>query len=416
MASGDDSGAARAQGDSSDTGKRIEEITGPALGYAKISDPAQLRALLDAVLLVESDLDLDVVLHRVVEAACALTGARYGALGVLDTTGTALARFVHVGMDDETVARIGHLPEGLGVLGQLIIEAKPLRLEHLSLHPSSVGFPPGHPPMSSFLGVPLLVHGEVYGNLYLTEKQHGAGFTDADEVLAVALATAAGISVENARLHARLADLTLAAERDRMARDLHDTVIQRLFAVGLQLQGMLSGIDAPDVHQRVSDAVTAIDDTIRQIRTTIFALEDSPATSGGVRTQVLEVCSQAAPSLGFDPEVRFSGSLDRLVPDHVAVELLATLREALSNVARHAGASRVTVDLSADEEVTLEVRDNGGGPGQARSGRGGGHGLPNMAERAQSLGGSFTFAAHPGGGAVATWRVPLAPHRSGART
>lgn len=379
--------------------------------YHDITDPAQLQALLDAVLLVEADLDLDAVLHRVVEAACRLTHARYGALGVLDASGAALGRFITVGIDELTAARIGHAPEGNGVLGQLITEARPLRLRALRSHPSSVGFPPGHPPMTSFLGTPLVVRGRVYGNLYLTDKQDGDEFTETDERLIIALASAVGITVENAQLHQRIADLALTDERNRIARDLHDTVIQQLFAVGLQLQGVLPTIEAAEVRARVSDAVGFLDEVIRQIRTTIFALEDKPADTGGLRSRVLELCAQATRSLGFDPEVRFSGPVDRLVPEHVAVELLTTLREALSNVARHARATRVVVEVSAGEEVSLRVRDNGPGPGGGVRGDRGGRGLPNMAERAQALGGSFTFAAHPDGGAVVSWIVPLSPRR-----
>ncbi len=396
--------------------------------YHEISDPTKLHALLDAVLLVESGLELDGVLRRIVEAGCLLTDARYGALGVIDADGTHLERFIHVGMDAATAERIGHLPEGRGVLGHLIVDAKPLRLDDLADHPSSVGFPPGHPPMRSFLGVPLLVHGDVYGNLYLTEKRDERAFTDLDEALVVALAGAAGIAVENARLHQRLADLALVDERERIARDLHDTVIQRLFGVGLQLQSIVPIVPAEDVAQRIVDAVGELDEVIRQVRTTIFALDVPAPARGGLRTQVLDVCAQATRSLGFDPEVRFRGPVDRLVPAPVVPELLAALREALANVARHAHASRVEVEVtvegpaesaaepgaSAAEPVAtaavarLEVRDDGIGPPVVHR-HPAGRGLDNLANRAAALGGSFTLAAHPSGGARAIWQVPLPP-------
>ncbi len=402
--------------------------------YHEISDPSKLHALLDAVLLVESGLELDGVLRRIVEAGCLLTDARYGALGVIDADGTHLERFIHVGMDAATADRIGHLPEGRGVLGHLIVDAKPLRLDDLADHPASVGFPPGHPPMRSFLGVPLLVHGDVYGNLYLTEKQGGQAFTDLDEALVVALAGAAGIAVENARLHQRLADLALVDERERIARDLHDTVIQRLFGVGLQLQSIVPLVSTEGIGQRIVDAVGELDEVIRQVRTTIFALDVPAPARGGLRAQVLDVCAQATRSLGFDPEVRFRGPVDRLVPAPVVPELLAALREALANVARHAHASRVEVEVevtveqpgqataepvataepgdSAAEPVTtaamvrLEIRDDGIGPPVVHR-HPAGRGLDNLANRAAALGGSFTLAAHPAGGARATWQVPL---------
>ncbi|MCK4177157.1 GAF domain-containing sensor histidine kinase [Aciditerrimonas ferrireducens] len=376
------------------------------VAYYDIDDASTLHALLDAVLLVGSGLELEGVLRRIVEAGCFLTGARYGALGVLDPSHEHLERFVHVGLDEETVARIGELPEGRGVLGQLIVEAKPLRLEDLTTHPGSVGFPEGHPPMRSFLGVPLLVHGEVYGNLYLTEKRGGKAFTELDEALVVALAGAAGIAVENARLHARLAELALIDERERIARDLHDTVIQRLFGVGLQLQSVLPVVQLEEVKDRITDAVGELDEIIRQVRTTIFALDIPPPARGGLRAQVLEVCAQATRSLGFDPEVRFQGPVDRLVPPALAPEVLAALREALANAARHARASRVQVELSADDELRLVVTDDGVGP-SAQPQRPLGRGLANLASRAAAYGGSFQLTRHPDGGAVATWRVPL---------
>ena len=159
----------------------------------------RVQHLLDAFLSVSTGLDLDATLRRIVEAATALVEARYGALGVL-REGGGLAAFIHVGIDEETRARMGHLPEGKGVLGQLITEPYPLRIPDLGHHPSSVGFPPHHPPMHSFLGVPVLVRGEVFGNLYLTEKAHGE-FTAEDEAVLTALAGAAGIAIDNARLY-----------------------------------------------------------------------------------------------------------------------------------------------------------------------------------------------------------------------
>ena len=186
---------------------------------------------------VGSDLDLPAMLGRIVAAAVDLVDARYGALGVLDESGSRLAQFLTVGVDDQTRAAIGHLPEGRGILGLLIVEARPLRLPDLREHPDSFGFPAHHPPMGSFLGVPIRVRDEVFGNLYLTDKTTAEVFSDIDEELVVGLAAAAGVAIDNARLHARVQELALAEDRARIARDLHDTVIQRLFATGLSLQG-----------------------------------------------------------------------------------------------------------------------------------------------------------------------------------
>lgn len=164
---------------------------------------ARVQQLLDAFLSVSAGLDLDTTLHRLVEAAAQLVDARYGALGVLREDGAGLAAFKFVGIDDELAARMGSLPEGKGVLGQLIREPHPLRIPDLSQHASSVGFPPHHPPMRTFLGVPVLIRGEVFGNLYMTEKARGEEFTAEDEAVLTALAGAAGIAIENARLYER---------------------------------------------------------------------------------------------------------------------------------------------------------------------------------------------------------------------
>lgn len=375
--------------------------------YHEIRDPEQLQALLDAVRVIESDLDLHGVLRRIVEVACSLTDARYGALGVLDSSGKHLSQFVHTGIDEETASRIGRLPTGEGLLGVLIVDPTPLRLADIASHPDSVGFPPGHPPMRTFLGVPLRVRDEVFGNLYLTEKRTGE-FTRTDEVLVDALAGIAGIAVDNARLQTRLGELAMSEDRERIARDLHDTVIQRLFATGLSLQSSLPLVAEPALRNRIEEAVTSLDDTIRQVRTTIFALEPPPTIERSVRARVLDICAEAARSLGFDPEVRFAGAVDRSIDGELASQLLSTLREALSNVARHARAGRVTVELSAGVDAVLEVADDGEGlPAEALAPGRAGRGLSNMAHRATNRGGSFELAPGATGGTVLTWRVPL---------
>src|ERR687892_5280 len=245
--------------------------------------PRSLRQLLDAVLTVGSDLDLPGMLQRIVQAAVDLVDARYGALGVLDDTRTRLAQFITVGIDDETHHAIGHLPEGHGILGLRIPNAKPLRLPDLREHPDSYGFPSHHPPMKSFLGVPIRLRDEVFGNLYLTDKTSAEVFTDVDEELVVGLAAAAGVAIENARLHTRLRELVLLEDRERIARDLHDTVIQRLFATGLSLQGAVRLAQRPEVVERIQGAVEDLDETVKHIRTVIFGLESGRTMGPGVR-------------------------------------------------------------------------------------------------------------------------------------
>ena len=366
--------------------------------------PRSLRQLLDAVMTVGSDLDLPSVLRHIVESAVNLVDARYGALGVLDETGTSLAEFITVGLDDDTRRLIGALPKGHGILGLLIREPRPIRLPDLAEHPDSYGFPPNHPPMKSFLGVPVRVRNQVFGNLYLTDKTTGEVFTDIDEELVVGLASAAGVAIENARLHQRVRELALLEDRERIARDLHDTVIQRLFATGLRLQGAARLAQRPEVAERILQSVDDLDITVKHIRTAIFGLEASRRASGGLRQRVLSLASEAAGALGFEPHILFDGPLDTIAEDR-ATELLAVVREALTNVARHAGAHRVDVEVVADGDLTLRVLDDGRGVGPER--RPGGRGLGNMEARAARLGGSVQVKPGPEGGTLVEWRVPL---------
>jgi signal transduction histidine kinase len=373
--------------------------------YHAIGDPGQLQALLEGVIAIESERELPAVLRRIAETACSLTGARYGALSLLDPSGNGGGEFVYVGMDQEIVDAIGQVPNGAGILGQLVSDPRPLRLVDLSARQEPTGFPPGHPSIRTFLGVPLRVREGVLGSLYVAEKQGSQEFTETDEAMVVTLAGAVGIAIEHARLQTRLGELNVAADRERIARDLHDTVIQRLFVTGLSLQSKLTLIPDPEARSCVEDAILDLDDTIRQVRTTIFALDPPIAAEKGVRARVLEICTKAAGSLGFEPEVRFVGAIDRYVSAPVGAELLSTLREALTNAARHANARHVVVEVVVDEGVSLRVTDDGIGVEDA--GRGIGRGLSNMAERAESLKGSFNLHPGPDGGTELSWRVPL---------
>lgn len=371
-----------------------------------VAGPRSLRQLLDAVVTIGTDLDLPAMLNRIIQSAVDLVDARYGALGVLDETGSRLAQFITVGIDEDRRRRIGNLPAGHGILGLLIVDAKPLRLPDLREHPDSYGFPPNHPPMRSFLGVPIRVRDHVFGNLYLTDKTSAEVFTDVDEELVVGLAAAAGVAIENARLHARLAELVLVDDRERIARDLHDTVIQRLFATGLSLQATTRLVRAdPDAAvERIEAAVDNLDLTVKHIRSAIFGLESSRITAEGLRSRVLSLTREAAGALGFEPKVLFDGPVDSAVPTAIARELVATLREALSNAARHARASRVEVEVVAGDEIVLRVVDDG--VGRPAPGSTSGNGLRNMAARAEKLGGRFELRAGQPSGTVLEWRVP----------
>jgi signal transduction histidine kinase len=266
--------------------------------------------------------------------------------------------------------------------------------------------------MTSFLGVPIRIRDDVFGNLYLTDKIAAEEFTELDEELVVGLAGAAAVAIEHARLYAKVQDLALASDRERIARDLHDTVIQRLFATGLALQATtrLIRADPEDAIRRIDQAVDDLDVTVRHIRTAIFGLGTSASTGSGLRERVLAVATDAARPLGFHPAVTFEGVIDASVDDATAREVLAALREALTNVARHAKASRVAVSVTVrDQQLTVEVVDDGIGPDGAATGEG--HGLENLTARARLLHGEFRLEprAEGSGGTVARWRIPLAP-------
>lgn len=373
---------------------------------SEVAGPRQLKELLDAILTIGSDLDLAAMLRRIAQSATELSGATYGALGVLDDTGTRLSQFITVGIDDEAHARIGDLPEGHGILGLLIVAAKPIRLPDLREHPDSYGFPPNHPPMTSFLGVPIRVRDEVFGNLYLTDKKGAVEFTSVDEELVVGLASAAGVAIENARLHTRLQELGVLEDRERIARDLHDTVIQRLFATGLSLQGSVRLIHTnPDAAmQRIETAVDDLDLTVKHIRSAIFGLETARPTTAGVRDQVVNLVREAARGLGYEPRVLFDGPVDTGLGERAVAALVSTLREALSNVTRHAQATRVEVEVIAGSDVCLRVIDDGRGP--PVDGQPIGNGLRNMTARARELGGSMELRRGADRGCVLEWRVP----------
>ena len=318
-----------------------------------------------------------------------------------------MAEFITVGVSPEERARIGDPPKGHGILGLLIRDPRPIRLPDLGKHPDSFGFPPNHPPMTSFLGVPVMVHGEAFGNLYLTDKTSGAEFTDVDQELVVALAAAAGVAIDNARLHARVRDVALLEDRERIAMDLHDTVIQQLFAVGLSLQGTIRLLDNQEAARRLHVAVDDLDDTIKRIRSTIFALDIPPGGSqSSVRRRVLALAQEMQSVLGFDPRTSFEGAIDTSTDERLADEVVAVLREALSNVARHADATAVDIDVSVTgRDLIVRVVDDG--VGMPAAGRSDGRGLRNLRTRAEHLGGAFTIAPGDHCGTTLEWSVPL---------
>lgn len=361
----------------------------------------RLRTLLDISNDLTRRLELPVLLRRLVEVAVDLLDARYGALGVIGTA-RRLEQFIHIGIDDELAARIGHLPEGKGLLGVLIDDATPVRLGRLSDDSRSSGFPSHHPPMNSFLGVPIRVGDEVFGNLYLTESRRGE-FSDEDEELALALAATAGVAIENARLFEHRRQLELLDERTRIARDLHDHVIQRLFAVGLNLQA-IAGRLPDEVAESVTGQVAEVDHAIAQIRQSIFALSASGPARDSVRARVLEVIDRFHGQLQQPIAARFRGPVDLASDPGMTDDLVAVVTEGIANAIRHAEASTVSVSVATrDGQMVAEIEDDGKGlaPSTRLSG------LANLQARASARAGSLELVPADGGGTLLRWRVPL---------
>jgi signal transduction histidine kinase len=256
--------------------------------------------------------------------------------------------------------------------------------------------------------VPLAAGTKILGVLAVANKAGGRIFTDADLRTMTTFAGHAALAIEFARAQEDRQRLAVFEDRDRIARDLHDLVIQRLFAVGLGLQGMTRHIARPEGAAKVAGFVHDLDETIVEIRRTIFSLQEAPGRTDGLRQQVMQVVAESAQSLGFEPRVSLEGPLDTAVPDKIRPDVTATLREALSNVARHAGATTVDITLRMDtaaDQLGLTVRDDGRG---MPPGDGDGRGLVNMAGRAHRWGGTFGAEPAPGGGTTLTWCVPLA--------
>lgn len=367
------------------------------------TDDEQLDRLLEAVSTLGSNLDVDDVLQRVASLARSLMNAKYGAIGVLNEDKTALAQFIHDGIDDETAAAIGPLPEGKGILGRIIHHPVPLLLPHLENHPESFGFPEHHPSMDSFIGVPITAHGEVFGNLYLTDKRDGE-FSAADERFAVALARVAGAFIENAALHERVKNIAIVEDRERIARDLHDTVLQRIFGAGLQLQRIAK---AGDDKQRIDieHIIEELDAIMGDIRSSIFSLQPYELTEGSVREQLVQVIDRVTLTSRLVPAVHLDGRLAADVPPAIAQELIAVLEEGLANVVKHAEATHVDIEVRIENgELMFDLIDDGRGTTGPRLG---GQGLQNMEHRAKRLGGEFSCQPAAQGGTHLHWQVPL---------
>jgi signal transduction histidine kinase len=372
------------------------------MAYHEIRDPERLHALIDAILLIEADANLDGLLGTIVETASRLVGAQYGALGVVAGDGKTLSRFITYGIDEGTRAAIGIEPHGHGVLGETVRRREPLVIDELSKYPLSVGVPAHHPPMERFLGVPVTTgDGQIFGNLYLTDPLDGDPFSDEDAQLVAAFGRAAGLVIDQATLRSHLRDLTLSEERERLARDLHDTVIQRLFGVGLALQISLASVLDDDVRSRINNVLDELDTTIHEIRTTIFEIDQEQATGATFQSRIAVLTNEVANRLGVKADLKIPTGIDDAIGPHCAHHTVQALREILSNIVRHSEASAVQIQVAVkDNLIEVVVRDNGVG---FTPNLGPGRGLRNLASRARELGGDCTIKSEIGRGTMVRW-------------
>ena len=370
--------------------------------FHHIDDPERLHALIDAIMLIEADANIDGLLGRIVETASLLAGARYGALGVISSDGKSLSRFITYGIDETQREAIGADPCGQGVLGETIRRRVPLRVDDLETHPLSAGFPPNHPPMHRFLGVQVATgDGHVYGNLYLTDPLDGQPFSEEDANLVEAFGRAAGLVIDQAMLRNNVREFTLSEERERLARDLHDTVIQRLFGVGLSLQMSLSSIADESARERINVVLDELDTTIHEIRTTIFEIDQEQATDASLQSRIDVLTLEVANRLGVHTDLKIDRDIDDQIGTHCAHHTIQALREILSNIVRHSKASAVQITVAVkDNLIEVVVRDNGVGfvPNV-----GPGRGLRNLASRARELGGDCTIQSEIGRGTMVRW-------------
>jgi signal transduction histidine kinase len=377
-------------------------------GTEGVSLPPVLRALDAAVRGISGVLDVEQVLQLIVDRVRELVAAQYAALGIVDDAGQ-ITQFITSGISAEQRRAIGDLPRGRGLLGLIIRENRAYRVPHIADHIESYGFPPNHPAMDSFLGVPVTVKGDVVGRLYLTNKQDAPEFSADDQALVETFALHAGIAIESARLHEQVQRLVLVDERDRISRDLHDSVIQGIYAVTLSLDDVpeLVEEDAAEARRRVDDAIDALHGVIRDIRNFIFGLRplllDSGSLLDGLRALADELRRNTT------TEVEITGDEPDGLRIETVAELLAISREALANVARHSGAAHASIDLAASEgRLRVEITDDGRGFESDIAPAGGHHGLTNIRARVGTVSGTVDVESRPGAGTRIIVDVPIA--------
>ena len=391
-------------------GPRAERGHLVALASSAMRSQDALYALDRATRAIAGELDVDRVLQLIVDSVRDLVGARYAALGTFDSRGR-IERFITSGIDDALRRAIGPLPQGHGLLGTIIRDGRALRIPDISRHPESYGFPPNHPPMQSLLGVPIGIAGGIVGNFYLTEKIGAVQFSEADQELVERFAAHAAIAIQNARLHLEVQKLAIVDERLRISRDLHDGIIQSIYAVSLSLEDVpeLIDEDRDAALGRVDRAIDRLHTTIGDIRTFIVGLgpESGSGLVGALELMARELL--AGSDIDLTLELADAPALDHRLAPEAAHELSQIAREALSNVARHSGAARALLALDIDgDSATLRVEDDGRGfdPSQAL---GNAHfGIANLKDRAAAIAGSLSIDSEPGKGTRIIVQLPIA--------
>ena len=369
---------------------------------------AQLEALHEATMTITAELSLDRVLQQIADLARGLVDAQYAALGVPDRSG-GLEQFVVSGISEEVVKSMSHLPVGRGLLGLLLREPRPIRIRCLQDDPRFSGFPENHPMMISFLGVPIISKGQLLGNLYLTEKIGAEEFSDQDERLIVMLAANAAIAIENAHLYAQVQRLAVLEERDRIAMDLHDGIIQSIYAVGLTLEYVdLLLQEQPKVaRDRLKQSIGGLNEVIRDIRNYILDLRPQRFQNKNLIAGLNDMVRAFKANTFIVTDVQASDRADADLTAEQSAGLFHIAQEALANIAKHAKARKVIIGVQRDTRgVTLLVQDDGRGFDQATVQSYAGHGLQNMQERAKVLGAEVTVTSAIGGGTRIEVRLP----------
>lgn len=376
---------------------------------AESLDAAALNAVDEAARAIAGLLDVEEALQLIVKRVRALVGAEYAALGIVGTD-DRIERFITSGITPHERAAIGPLPRGRGLLGLIIREQRSYRIPNIAAHPDSSGFPENHPPMTSFLGVPVTSRGRSVGNFYLTNKAGAAEFTPTDQRLVELFALHAGIAIENARLHQQVAGYAIVQERDRIGRDLHDGIIQSLYAVSLSLEDVpdLMALSPTDAAGRVDAAIDSLQDSIRELRNFIYGLRPEALDGADVATGIVALAEQFGYNTLVDVELDVDADAGRdISPEHGA-ELLQLVREALSNAARHARARHVIVSFrnESDDRTGLVVADDGVGFDSSAAVPAGHHGLGNMRARADAIGATLRIESASGQGTRIIVRLP----------